>query len=259
MKNESQVLKSHVYMDAVTAAASARANGDTLSIETQSGAQDSDMFSYVHANFPQFVAGIRFLHPAAHDILLEYYLCNKTQAAIGRLHGQTQTAISSLLRLSVRAFCCRLMFGGAPTEKTMRDIFTAAGIEGIYLIKKIPGRDITEEFPNALSHVLAIFDRTLSFQETASLLGTKSPTIRKILTNSCRAMLDMPGRELKALGSYFMARAWQVYEPGSRRAARAAKKNSPEVCVRDPKILGEFVRPLSARGMSDVFFSQADS
>src|ERR1035437_5274958 len=71
---------------------------------------------YLMENFAQFLTAIKSLPPQDRDNLLCYYCLHLPQAAVAALAHESQTKVSSLLRMSIKAISSRLLFGGGASS-----------------------------------------------------------------------------------------------------------------------------------------------
>src|SRR5208282_3515469 len=123
------------YMESITGQRSLRLSEEdqlegqtTLSLETCTDLQDTDVLSFIQERFADFLVTLRFLSREDQELLLSYYILSKTQNTLALIHKSTQTVCSFRLRQAVKRIGTFLLLG-APTEEVMGKVFENAGLE----------------------------------------------------------------------------------------------------------------------------------
>ena len=75
---------------------------ETVSLETQGDLVEHDYLRYVQENTAQFIRLLRWLNREDQELLLSYYLLNKTQNTLALIHQSTQTICSFRIRMAMR-------------------------------------------------------------------------------------------------------------------------------------------------------------
>jgi len=215
--------------------------GATLSLETQDMAE-SDVLTYVEHNFSDFLRNLRFLSKEDQELLLAYYVLAKTQTALAKLHGSTQTLCSSRIRLAMRKMGTFIILG-PPTAKTMRDPFIAAGLENLL---DVP-----------LSEVVELYSKTRSFQRVAEVLNLHRPLVRRVMSQASKTLSKSPDTRDKAIGAYLSDLIDKASASGQGFSRRKMAKQG-DIYVTTPLLLGEFRIPATAPDFDQIFVSRAN-
>ena len=215
--------------------------GATLSLETQDMAE-SDVLTYVEHNFADFLRNLRFLSKEDQELLLAYYVLAKTQTALAKLHGSTQTLCSSRIRLAMRKMGTYIILG-PPIAETMREPFTAAGLENL--------------LPVPLSQVVELYSKTRSFQRVAEVLMLHRPQVRRIMSQASKTLSKSLDTRDKAIGAYLSDLIDKASASGQGFSRRKMAKQG-DIYVTMPALLGEFRIPVTATDFDQIFVSRAN-
>jgi hypothetical protein len=211
-----------------------------VSVETQDDLLESDINTYVNDNFAGFLRFLRFLTRGDQDLLLGYYLLNKSQNALAVTHNSTQTICSWRIRIATKKLCAFIMFGGKPTEEQMKPILVKAGLE------------LSAEVSVELSALIFLYALTRNFQTVADHFHIHRPSIRRAMKRASQQLLgaDSNNHSMKltptsphetALGAYIYGLLDKANCRGAGLTEKFLRQQVGAVRFKDPAILDQFV------------------
>lgn len=145
------------------------------------------------------------LRPEFQEIFIEYWLLEKSQSFIAKVHGTQQSAepygIWQTLRVIEQALGGAIVLGANPDTATLQPIIEKAGLE-------------VTPF-GSLTTMIVVYAQTLSYAAVAKELGAPVPAIRKIFRPAVSALLASKDLKTVAVGSYLHNLTRQVSLTGS--------------------------------------------
>jgi hypothetical protein len=234
-------MENSLYMEAVTSARSmlqteeeGMAGEGTVSIETE-GARTDDFYTYTQEHFPAFLRLLRFASPEEQEMVLSYYICGRSQLALGSLFGRSQTQISYKVRMAVKTMLARFR---PPTEKEISKILKRyrLSLDGM----------------NAAQVVLETQTKTAErVLREHKKHGVPASAIRNLLRDIYAKMKDSPKSEEALLAVWVHA---SVALPNNYR-----RLHRTSWCHRqDPSCLGEFRVALEDPNWTACFTAKAE-
>jgi hypothetical protein len=237
--------------------------GDVLmSLETNSDSSEQDIFTYISENFSHFLGTLTHLAGKDAEILLGYYILNKTQTQIGLIHKVTQTIASQIVRTGISTLSAFILFGNRPpNEEEMTAILTRANI------------------PNAerLASWAAKYAVMRDFAKLALELKVHRPDIRRAFSAVSLELREMcrtnpnGGNAVSKTGHGFhssgdarsQALGWYLNSLGHKSNPRGGGYNArtlrkfETLHIQLPDILGEFSVDITSPDAGSLFTSQA--
>lgn len=126
------------------------------------------------------------------ELCIEYYILEKAQSFLAKVHGQIQTRIWQNLRVIEKGFCAMLVLGPAPDRTTMMKILKVEGLE-----------QADDSF--GLSLMIANYACTQSYPQVAAMAGIPAPAVRKLFRPAMDKLAASKNLRAVALGSYLRA------------------------------------------------------
>jgi hypothetical protein len=237
-------MENSAYMESITAARALALSEDEwlagdgmLSVETQEGMNDDDFTVFTREHFPKMLRAIRALPKEQQEMLLSYYLLNKTQSTLARFFGITQTICSFRLRMSVKLVGCYMMMNGRPDAQKMRPILIRHGLE--------------HKLKTPLSELIEEYARCRSFAAVAYRHKIHRPDIRRAMSEASKALLDISVHDEHevpsitdpegiALGAYIHSLIDRANPDGIGTTKRQSAKSFRVFVVTEPACTGEF-------------------
>ena len=210
---------------------------------------EEDILTYVQENFSEFVQTLRFLSKEDQELLLSYYILSKTQNTLALIHKSTQTVCSFRIRQAVKRIGTFMMLG-APTEEVMAKVFKDASIEEV-----LPTNSKGEQVK--LSQVVAMYEKTRSFQQVADTFGLHRPDIRRAMSRAAKQLNDSKDPQEIALGAFVHG----LIDKASASGQGYSKRKLSKLCHiyrQDPEILGSFVLNVQNPDFHYLFTSRAN-
>jgi hypothetical protein len=132
---------------------------------------------------------------------------------------------------------------GPPIAETMREPFTAAGLENL--------------LPVPLSQVVELYSKTRSFQRVAEVLMLHRPQVRRIMSQASKTLSKSLDTRDKAIGAYLSDLIDKASASGQGFSRRKMAKQG-DIYVTMPALLGEFRIPVTATDFDQIFVSRAN-
>lgn len=224
----------------------------TISLETCPDMKDDeDTLTYIQENFSTFVQILRFLSKEDQELLLSYYILAKTQNTLALIHKSTQTVCSFRLRQAMKRIGTFMLLG-VPTEEIMAKVFRHAGMEDV-LPLNASGEQVM------LSQVVAMYEKTRSFQQVADVFGLHRPDIRRAMSRAAKQMQPPNSKDPKeiALGAFVHG----LIDKASASGQGYSKRKLSKLCHiyrQDPELLGSFVLDVANPDFHYMFTSRAN-
>src|SRR5205814_1764300 len=155
--------------------------GNTLlSAETCQQLEGITAYTFIQDHSPQFFELLERLSPNYQDLLLSYFVLNRSQTSLSYIFDDAQTRISTTIRLAMKRLCFYVMFNTV-TAETLSPVLTRAGLEWpAYRSSKRSRKPIAVP----LSKVIETFDKCRSFTKTADKLKVHRPDIRRSMSKA---------------------------------------------------------------------------
>ena len=231
--------------------------GESLvSIEAQGDEATDHIYTWIHDHFADFLPLLRHLSKEDQEIVLGYFGLGKAQKTLGKIHGWTQTIISSKIRMAVKHMLTYMLLGEM-TEEVMREILVGANLEypdlalAIEPLFRRSGRDGSPAAAHLdlkrsdkraripLSRLVWEYSRCRDFQRVADAHELHRPDVRRAMRRAAKALLEMKGRE-NALGSYLFSLIEKASACGVGLTSREHEKRVAVSVQTDPPIVGQF-------------------
>jgi hypothetical protein len=212
-----------------------------ISAETQAYLAELDIPSFIDAHFGDFLRHVRFLDAEDQEIVLGYYLLQKTQATLAVLHASTQTLTGARVRMAMQKIGTSLVLG-IPTPKLLAELFMEIGME--------------DTLDKPLSEVVDLYRRSRSFQRCAEVTGLRRQTLRRAIIDATAALNRSTDSRQQALGVYMSDLINKADAKHSGVTAQERAKQA-HILFSDPKVLGEFRIDVEDPGFDSLFTSRA--
>lgn len=181
------------YMDFVSDAASQavfeRQDAENLSTETlpeNAGLLDFKAFA---SDYPdKLFSLLDQLRPEFQEIFVEFYILQKSQSFIARLHGFIQTRAWQQLRIIEQTIGALIILGTHPTESTIRPILEKANVE-------------TTPY-GSLAKMIVLYAATQDYVVVAKKIHIPVPAVRKLFRPIIATLLADKDVRAVAVGAY---------------------------------------------------------
>ena len=190
---------------------------------------------------------LRYLSKEDQELLLGYYVLQKTQTSLALLHRSTQTLCSSRIRKAMEKMGTFIIMG-PPTAESMRDIFES---------EQCHGKSLEGMLSVPLSEIVVLYAKTRSFQRVAEVLSLHRPEVRRVMTLASKVLSEATDVRKRAIGTYVFDLIDKASASGHGPSRRKVAKQG-DMYVRTPSILGEFRIDVSSRDFDQVFVSRAN-
>lgn len=225
--------------------------GETLiSVEAQPEFDQTTTGVFVREHFPLFLTLIQKLSPSDQDILLSYFVLNRSQTSLSYIFEDAQTRIGSTIRLAMKRLCFYILFGEVTAEK-LSPILSRAGLE--WPEYRQAGTRSRSSVQVPFSRVIETFDRCRNFNDTADELGLHRPDVRRTMSKAATALLDSEQPQEQAIGAYLYGVTHRV-----DLDTATTKVGAPVIERRDADLLGKFRINVGQKGVTDLFVAKAD-
>lgn len=128
------------------------------------------------------------LRPEFQELFIEYYLLEKPQHFIGKLHGQIQTRVWQTLRIIEKTIGSYIILGTDPDETVLRPILVKAKLEDTPY--------------GSLSRMIVLYAIHRNYPHVAHLIDAPGPAIRKIFRPAIKTLLAAKDIKAVAVGAY---------------------------------------------------------
>ncbi len=254
---EIEYMENTQYMEAICAQRALLMDEDsylegcnTISLETQDELVKKDILTYIQDNFANFMRQLRFLSKEDQELLLSYYLLNKTQNTLALIHKSTQTICSFRIRMAEKKIGCYMMLG-VPTVEVMSEILTKAGFENSL------DKESSDEKAVVLSKVVDAYAKTRNFQRVAEIYHLHRPDIRRAMSRASKALMKSKNGQELALGAFLHG----LIDKASASGQGFSKRKLAKICHvyrTDPAILGAFRVSASDPHLDDILVARAN-
>jgi hypothetical protein len=237
------------YFEVITAKRSmllseeeALAGNTTISLETQAGELDNDVFTTFTEHPALLFRNIRFLEKRDQELLLSYYLLNKSQRVLGVIMRLTQTLTSANINRAEKCMAARLLF----TEPIPEDI--AEQLDNCGMLDIVGTAKLSE----------VIYDYSLCFDfaDTADNFNITRTFIRPAMRDAISRLAACSDDKAKALSAYIQSLIEKKSATGKGLTARQQKKTCHLFKI-DSSILGDFRIDVQHPDFDQVFVSKA--
>jgi hypothetical protein len=227
----------------------------TISAETQGDLGEGDIGVFVHEDFPQFLRTLRFLSKEDQELLLSYYVLNKSQNSLAPIYRTTQTICSFRLREAVKRLGTFIMLGH-PTREIMSDILTNAGLERAPV--RILAKSYYKQGTYSLSLLIDAYAKARNFQTLADHYKIWRPDIRRAMSKAYKQFKSSTNNREVALGAYIFGLIDKASYYGAGKIKRQLKKQG-NVYRTDPAILDQFRINAADPDFEHVFTARANN
>jgi hypothetical protein len=146
------------------------------------------------------------------ELFIEYYLLEKSQYFMAKVHGQIQTRIWQNLRIIEQAVGSMIVLGTNPGADILRPILIKAGVE-------------TTEY-GSLTDMILLYAKTQSYAAVAKQFGSPVPAVRKIFRPVIAQLLESKTLREAAVGSYLRSLTHQSSLTGAGLSKRCRARLS---------------------------------
>ena len=160
-----------------------------LSAETLPESGSVLEFGAFAAEYPEkFISFLNHLRPEWQEIAVEYYVLHKSQAFIGKAHGEIQTRVWQQLRIIEQTIGSMILLGPDMNGHELQAILEKAGLE-------------TTPY-GSLTNMILWYKTSQSYTQVAHAAGAPVPAIRKIFRPAITALLADKDVKTVAVGAY---------------------------------------------------------
>ena len=146
------------------------------------------------------------LRPEFQELFAEYYILEKSQSFLAKVHGQIQTRIWQNLRIIEQAIGSLIVLGEDPSENCFRPIFEKEGLEKTHF--------------GSLASMVALYSHTQDYPLVAKTVSAPVPAIRKIFRPAIEKLLASRNLKSAALGAFLKNLTHQASLTGSGLSKR---------------------------------------
>lgn len=152
------------------------------------------------------------LRPEFQEFFIEFHILRKSQAFIGKCHGQIQTRVWQVLRLVEQAIGSMIILGTSPDAEIIRPILRKAGLDSTIAY-------------GSLTDMILLYAKTQSYAEVALRVGAPVPLIRKLFRPTIVALLANKDVRAVAVGAYLRSLTHQASLTGTGLSKRCKARN----------------------------------
>jgi hypothetical protein len=154
---------------------------------------------------------VALLRPEFQEFFVEFHILRKSQAFIGKCHGQIQTRVWQVLRLIEQAVGAMIILGTDPDAAIIRPILRKARLE-------------ETEFGSLTAMILS-YAKTQNYAEVAKDVRAPVPAIRKIFRPAIATLLAAKDVKAVAVGAYLRSLTHQASLTGAGLSKRCKARN----------------------------------
>lgn len=151
------------------------------------------------------------LRPEFQEFFIEFHILRKSQAFIGKCHGQIQTRVWQVLRLVEQAIGSMIILGTNPDAAIIRPILRKAGVESTDY--------------GSLTDMIISYAKTQNYAQVAKDVRAPVPAIRKIFRPVIAALLAHKDVKAVAVGAYLRSLTHQASLTGAGLSKRCKARN----------------------------------
>ena len=218
MSKDENMAGAESYMDHVAAAASFDAFNrqevdPLLSAETLPESSSMiDFKAFAHEYPERLFPLLNRLRPEFVELFAEYWLLGKSQAFIGKCHGQIQTRVWQNLRIIEQAIGSLILLGTNPDAEIIRPILRKAGLDNTIIY-------------GSLTDMIISYAKTQSYAQVAKEVRAPVPMIRKIFRPTIATLLASKDVKAVAVGAYLRSLTHQASLTGAGLSKRCKARN----------------------------------
>src|SRR6202790_5183873 len=178
-----------------------------LSAETLPESGSVLEFGAFAAEYPEkFISFLNHLRPEWQEIAVEYYVLHKSQAFIGKAHGEIQTRVWQQLRIIEQTIGSMILLGIDINDHELQAILEKAGLE-------------TTPY-GSLTNMILWYKTSQSYTQVAKAAGAPVPAIRKIFRPAINTLLADKDIKAVAVGAYLRSLTHQASLTGAGLSKR---------------------------------------
>ena len=151
------------------------------------------------------------LRPEFQEFFIEFHILRKSQAFIGKCHGQIQTRVWQALRIIEQSIGSLILLGTNPDAEIIRPILRKAGVEDTQY--------------GSLTFMIVKYAENQNYAEVALRVGAPTPAIRKIFRPAITALLASKDVTAVAVGAYLRSLTHQASLTGAGLSKRCKARN----------------------------------
>ena len=151
------------------------------------------------------------LRPEFQEFFIEFHILRKSQAFIGKCHGQIQTRVWQVLRLVEQAIGSMIILGTTPDAEILRVILRRACVE-------------STEY-GSLTDMIILYAKTQNYAQVALSVRAPVPAIRKIFRPAIATLLADKDVKAVAVGAYLRSLTHQASLTGAGLSKRCKARN----------------------------------
>jgi transcription antitermination factor NusG len=177
------------------------------------------------------------LRPEFQEFFIEFHILRKSQAFIGKCHGQIQTRVWQVLRLVEQAIGSMIILGTNPTAEIIRPILRKARVE-------------STEY-GSLTDMIISYAKTQNYAQVAKEVRAPVPAIRKIFRPVIADLLAHKDVKAVAVGAFLRSLTHQASLTGAGLSKRCKARNRRVKTLRFTAPPSE-ISPLLSFGHTEV-------
>jgi hypothetical protein len=223
-----------------------------VSIETSEEHATASIQQFIHDNPVSFFRALRQLPSHFQDLVISYYVLNKTQDQLAaQLMNTSQTITSTLLRKAVQALCALLQWPDGLTEEVMNKILKNRELTIGAALKHTKDATITMKTVSA-ARVLFMLLKYRSFELVATAIDLWRAELRRVVRELVKELCESEDRDEKLLGGALYIFLDAVGAKGTGKSLKALRRTRPYE-GKDPACLGNFRVRIGEPGWEALF------
>jgi hypothetical protein len=238
-----------------------------VSIESQEELASASIRAFLEENPTVFFRALRKLSLPQQDLILCYYILNKTQTQLGKaVTNNSQTMTSMLLRAGINSLCAMFLWPDGPSTLIMDKIVTGIGHGTVEMAKTEPETKMAEGYyrksPKMVrlktAEVIALLLAHKSYDVVAKKLGVWRPELRKYLRSLTKILTGTEERDAKLLGAVLFNLV-DVLPFSGKNPTKRNQRRTEDYHAKDPDCLAQFRVRFDGPGWQSVFPTHAFS
>jgi hypothetical protein len=235
--------------------------GLLVSIESQEDHVTASLRGFIEDNTISFFRILRQLSPEQQDLIISYYILNKTQNQLAaQILNNTQTMTSFQLRKAVDALCSVMQWPDGLTEEIINKVLGNRTME----IDSTPSepyaafRKTGTLLTVSAAKVLCSLFKHRSFDRVAREFSVWRPELRRAVRSLVKELIDNDERDSKLLGGFLFSLIDTLPASGSGKNKKALRRVEP-YRSKDPDCLGKFRIRMGEPGWTAAFPSHSSA
>lgn len=244
--------ESTIYFDSIISKRSVEAYEEgedkfldqTVSLETQNDLIEEHISMYIKENFADFLKILRNISMEDQELLLSYYMINKPQWCLAKIHRSTQTICSFKIRMAIKKLGAIIIYGAEPNIPLMSKVLDSNGLE--HVLKGVKTSTLIDDYR-----------KYRSFNITAKKNSVHRPDVRRVLSQASKMLLSKDDELSLSLGAMIYGLIDKASANGQGFSKRKLDKMS-FLYKEDPMALGSFYVDVEDPAFEHVMISRAN-